>query len=399
MRMDQNPNTPFAGRAQHQQRRATIALEESLQQQLRTAHAAGAHLDLEVVIGTGSKCHLRVSTVNDGLLTGIMLVGFRFDSPAPLRRASRNPYLPYHHDRADDRRRVQHLSRPCNRPPSGWGMEVQASELIAALRASGDSLQTDLAGRLWRCQQGREDRRKGIITQWPPMCRSPACPYCRRWLSKIWRSRAAKQLAHADNNFCYLVTIVLAQTGTLDAIRDVVRQLRIDLRNLRDRNARLSQGWRSLEMLGQAEIDAMGPHDIILLPPQRRRVIEALPAFGGPSGYATWDQIVVWVTHVHIACHAPDIGQGDLYKALQRQWPGPVERVEVRAFLEGDAGDNAGRIISYASKHEMRVKLRDHCDIVWPLSVQAAYWGWLHGLRNGLAPLRVRIGRIGDASL
>ncbi len=73
--------TPFAGRAQHHQRRATIALEESLQQQLRTAHAAGAHLDLEVTIGTGSKCHLRVSAVKDGLLTGIMLVGFRYDLP------------------------------------------------------------------------------------------------------------------------------------------------------------------------------------------------------------------------------------------------------------------------------------------------------------------------------
>jgi hypothetical protein len=78
--MEQNLNTPFARRAQHQQRRATVALEECLQQQLQAARAIGAHLDLELIIATGTRCHLRVSTVADGLLTGIMLVGFRFDS-------------------------------------------------------------------------------------------------------------------------------------------------------------------------------------------------------------------------------------------------------------------------------------------------------------------------------
>ena len=257
-------------------------------------------------------------------------------------------------------------------------------ELITALRVSGDSVQIDLAGRLSRCQQGREDRRNGIILQWPPMCRSPTCTYCRRWLSKTWQARAASRMAHADNDDCYLVTIVLARSGSLDAIRDVVRQLRVDLRNLRDRNARLNRCWRSVEMIRQAEIKAMGPHDILLLPPQRRTVIEALPAFGSSFGYATWDQIVVWVTHVHIACYLPSVNPDELYKALQQQWPGPVKRVEVRAFLEGDAGDNAGKIIGgYACKHEMRVKLKDDFHLYWPVAVQAAYWGWLHGLRNG----------------
>ena len=151
-------------------------------------------------------------------------------------------------------------------------------------------------------------------------------------------------------------------------------------------------------MVGQVEVDALGPLDISDLPPQRRRVVENLPAFGGPSGYATYDQIVAWVSHVHIACHAPLLTRDDLLGAFRRQWPGPEERVDVRAFIEGDAGQNAGAIISYASKHDMRIRLKDGFDLCWPVAVQATYWGWLHGLRNGLAPLRVRIGPVGAKS-
>ena len=79
--MENNTCTTFAGGAQHQQRLATTALEQSLQRQLSTAHAAGRHFDLEVFLGLGMKCHLRVTEVGNGLLTGLMLFGFRGDSP------------------------------------------------------------------------------------------------------------------------------------------------------------------------------------------------------------------------------------------------------------------------------------------------------------------------------
>jgi hypothetical protein len=270
-----------------------------------------------------------------------------------------------------------------------------ASELIAALRASGDPDQIDLAGRLWRCQRGREDRRKGIPTHWPPMCRSPACPACRRWLSRSWRDRAAERMANADNNACHLITVMLARSGSLDAVRTLARQLRTELRNLRDRNARTDWRWRSVEMIGQIEVDAFGFDDIGLLPPQRRNVIETLPAFGG---CATCDQPVVWVPHVHIACHAPNLSEDDLHAAFARQWPGDPRRVDVRPFVEGEAGTNAAAIIGYACKHEMRIALKDGFDLCWPITVQATYWGWLHGLRNGLAPLRLRIGAMSENS-
>jgi hypothetical protein len=82
--MEQNTNTPFARRARHQQHRAAITLEKYLQHQLCGALATGTHLDLEVVIGTNFKFHLRVTAVDDGLLTGLMLIGFRHDLPRPL---------------------------------------------------------------------------------------------------------------------------------------------------------------------------------------------------------------------------------------------------------------------------------------------------------------------------
>ncbi len=253
-------------------------------------------------------------------------------------------------------------------------MEARASELIAALRGSGDPVQVDLASRLWRCQQGREDRRKEIQFDWPPMCRSPACPSCRRWLSKSWRTRAAERMAHADNRACRLVTTMLARFGDLDAVRDVARKLRTDLRNLRDRHARTDSRWRNVELIGQVEIDALGPDDIRLLPPRRKAVIETLPVFGGAYGYATYDQTVVWVPHVHIVCHAPNLSDDDLCDALRRQWPGDARREDVRPFLDGDAGENTAEIIGYTSKHEMRIALKDGFALCWPMSVQATYW-------------------------
>ena len=79
--MKQILDTHFTERAQHQQRRVNTALEESLQHQLRLAYATGTHLDLEVFVTTGFKFHMRVQAVDDGLLTGLMLHGFRFHSP------------------------------------------------------------------------------------------------------------------------------------------------------------------------------------------------------------------------------------------------------------------------------------------------------------------------------
>jgi hypothetical protein len=265
--------------------------------------------------------------------------------------------------------------------------EAEISSLIEALRRSGDLTQIDLAKRLWRCQQGRKDRRRGISASWPRLCRRPACASCRKFLAQGWRDWAAAQMANADNGSCYLVTIMVARSEALEVLPECVYGLRTALRNLRDRKARQDSCWGRVGLVGQVEIDALGVEDIYLLPPQRRMVIEALPVLGR-SDPSSRD---VWIPHLHIGCHAPGLDMADLELALERQWPG-AGRVDVRCFQDRSAGENAGRIIGYASKHMMRLALKDGFYDAWPYSVQARYWGWLHSLRQGLKPLRMKIG-------
>jgi hypothetical protein len=82
--MKQNSTTPVARRAQHQPRRDTFALEDIVQRQLNVARATDVDLDLEIVGRSGFKLHLRVIDVRDGLVIGIRLDGFGFDSPRSL---------------------------------------------------------------------------------------------------------------------------------------------------------------------------------------------------------------------------------------------------------------------------------------------------------------------------
>jgi hypothetical protein len=79
--MEQNHTTSVARRAQHQQRRDIVALEEIIQRDLLAARVAHANLDLEVCCRTGTKHHLRVTAIHDGLLVGTVLRGFRDDVP------------------------------------------------------------------------------------------------------------------------------------------------------------------------------------------------------------------------------------------------------------------------------------------------------------------------------
>ena len=267
-------------------------------------------------------------------------------------------------------------------------IEAEATDLVAALRDLGDD---DLAGRLWRCQQARMDKivaqRTGLRTGWPSMCRSVACPSCRRWLGRGWRERAGSHFAEARSPACSHVTIMLACTGALDTIRGVVRDLRVDLRNLRDRSAVRSSRWRSVSAYGLVEVDAHLRDDAMFLPPKRRAVVQELPCIG--SGPMTW------VPHVHLCVHHPRLDRAELRDALRTQWPGLWGRVDVRPFEVGDASVNAGNIAAYAAKMRMTTTLTDGIEESWPVAWRAAFWSWLCGLRAGLAPLRLRLGPFG----
>lgn len=270
-------------------------------------------------------------------------------------------------------------------------MEADITALIDALRIYGDIA---LASRLWCCQQQRREKRHaqraGLTTGWARLCRSPACASCRRWLGRSWRERAATKFADADNGSCSLATIVLARTGDLHAVRELVATTRIMLRNLRDRRARELRRWCDVSLYGLVELDAIHVDDLRYLPPLRRAVVEALPSYSHAAD-------VTWVPHTHISVCHPRLHHSELREALAQQWPGPVERVDVRPFNdEGDARTNAAEITAYSAKSTMRTTYTGGVQMAWPLSWQAAYWSWLCAMRRGLEPLRIRIAARGE---
>lgn len=271
-------------------------------------------------------------------------------------------------------------------------MEARTSELVAALRDSGDSVALDLACRLWQCQQQRHERRSGIRDRVDRPCRSIACEYCRRRRGREWRERAAAQMRHAEIEHSSMATVMLARTGDMEEVRDVVREFRVALRNLRARRAREDARWRSMSVVGLAEVDILAPEEITFLPPSRRLVVEQLPV----RSHSDDDQFTI-VVHVHLFVSHPAIPRHAVERVLMSQWLG-TGRVDVRALNDdgATAPEHAGGIIAYASKHSMVTKLDGCVESPVPTALQARYWSWLHGLRSGLAPLRVRMSAMRD---
>ena len=271
-------------------------------------------------------------------------------------------------------------------------MEMRVSSLIEALRSSGGHVEIDLAGRLWRCQQQRHERRRGLRDRVDRPCRSVACEYCRRWRAREWRERAAEQMSSAENAHSSMVTIMLERAGELSAVRDIIRDFRVALRNLRDRRARADGRWRKFAAVGLAELDFLEPGDLPLLPSMRRAVISALPV----RSHGDQGEVVV---HVHLAVSHPMIPRHAVERAFMQQWDG-AGRVDVGEFYaDVDGPENAAGIIAYAAKHRMVTTFHAGVEMPVPMSWQARYWGWLHGLGCGLAPLRVRMTPMRDPVL
>lgn len=264
-------------------------------------------------------------------------------------------------------------------------MEASVSTLIETLRGLGRPEHLDLAGRLWRCWRQRQERRDGLRDRVDRPCRSVACPHCRRGRGRQWRERAAEQMraAEADPAYTSSVTILLAQTGTLPAVRGVIEQLRDNLRALRDRRAKKDRRWRSVAVTGIVEIDLLEPFDLAILPPQRREAVGSLPVIDRSDD-------MICVPHLHCVVSHPGIPREVLRDELSAAWPGP-RRVDVKELRSDDVEQETKGVIGYAVKSTMKNSYRDRVTLPVCMTKQAMFWGWLHGLRSGIAPLRVRI--------
>jgi hypothetical protein len=264
--------------------------------------------------------------------------------------------------------------------------EAEQRELIAALQDSVEPIQHDLAGRLHRCQQAREARRRwhdcsAIMSgSSPQRCRLFSCSTCRRSIIRHWQNKARWQFAGAYNDNCSTAHITLARTSQVSAIRHIVLKARKDFGNLRTSMNRQQGGWRwqSLRVLGMVK-PKLTVTNVTALPAPDQPVLQS--AF-----LTTSSGTDLWQPCVHLLVHHPLLDRMELVRRTMRQWPG-AGCVNIVPFSPlRSAVDNAADIVGN-SLERFEPSVSDETDAIWPLHRRAEWHTWLFSQRRGLQPL------------
>jgi hypothetical protein len=116
---------------------------------------------------------------------------------------------------------------------------IAQQEVIDALDKIGEP---DLADRLERCMAARQQRHYG--DGWPYSCRSSACLWCRRAMTRGWWFGIREWSSVATSSLA--IILALSPAGLFDA----VLRLRRGLRDVRDRTARRWKRWRTIAFAG-----------------------------------------------------------------------------------------------------------------------------------------------------
>lgn len=131
------------------------------------------------------------------------------------------------------------------------GLRVASSEVVAALRDIGEM---HVADRLERCAVARSHRATHCR---PWTCRSAGCPWCCRALMRRWQATLFDKIGGGAD----VSTVVVHLDGSHGELRDVVRQFRRAMRDLRDRAGRRRRAWRTISVAG------------MFLPGARQRIV------------------------------------------------------------------------------------------------------------------------------
>ena len=273
-------------------------------------------------------------------------------------------------------------------------------ELIGALQELDTQPALDLALRLKSCRSARIARRGDMVSalRWGYRCRSVACWACARSRVKRKAGTVMRAFAEADNKDCSLLTVCLSRVLNLEALSQVVRDVRKDVRNTRDRCAIDNRRWHDVSLCGAVEVDAVGPEDVILLPPQRRALVPQLPIIGEGDG-SVW-----WLPHIHLSVHHPALDRSELLQVFRTRYPGPC-RVDLKPFYaetQPQDGFTAAEVNAFYTASYALVQV---CETVmtdpygrdramsspWPLAWQAAYFAWLHQCGRSLQSLQVMV--------
>jgi ribosomal protein S12 len=271
----------------------------------------------------------------------------------------------------------------------------QADVELAAIFAGSDNGRLRiLAERMARCRQSRaeksrsRDLRSAVRQGWGYQCKTVTCSACRRAHHvRKWQRKVHARFAGADNELCSHVTVHLARVGDLDGVRGMVQSARRACRDVRDRQARQDCRWRTVEMAGLVEVDAMVTADVPLLLSDRAEMLPNLPL-------VSTTRSTMWLPHLHAAVYHPGVGRAELQAALESRWDGP-HRVDVKPFHDDKpAGENAADVFGYASKFDASTNTHG-IEEPWPAPRCAEWWDWLHSLQRGIDALRISLKPMG----
>jgi hypothetical protein len=181
----------------------------------------------------------------------------------------------------------------------------------------GSPIADDLAGRIDSCVAGRKEEwrwraggthlgRSGF-----QRCGRLACPFCHPAVARRAMAKASSVFSTAGNEHASLVTIHLARTGDLNALRYIVGDARRKLRDCRDAAARKWERWGGVQMLGYVEVGAVSEPDIQFLPPELREAVLSSPMISCMGPIRTGCPIsTCW-----------SVTRGSVERSFRRSWP------------------------------------------------------------------------------
>lgn len=226
----------------------------------------------------------------------------------------------------------------------------------------------------------------GSATEWKNVkrCGAVACATCRARYTSRQVAAVQEAFEGAGNDNLAFVSIILGLTSWTGDIGDIFIQGRRKLRNIIDKNRRVSEKWQGLSIVGWMEVDAFDPHRFADLPPDKKVQLEAigLPWIGaGPT----------WVVTIHALVNLAGVDRYRLAEELRRGWKAPTQ-VDVRQFDESKNPDtNINSLVRYCLKHRTATATTVCYAEPWDMSWRTEYYEYLDSWSPGFKSLRVWI--------
>lgn len=267
-----------------------------------------------------------------------------------------------------------------------WKRELERFERLKAVLAESAEGSVDwlLSQMMARC---------GVDWHGRYVCRSPACPSCRRRAIRRQQKETRAIFAGIPNEELAFVSIVIGGTADIHDVALLLRKGQQDLRNRLRACRRLSSRWDNCAIRGWHEVDAVFPEQTPLLAKERADLISALAPISA-------DQVgPTWFGTIHAIVYVGDVTIGEFSDAMRQQWP-LARQVDVRPFHRHQrVEDNLDRLVSYSLKFTCATdvpasvwggKMHD----AWPPSAEAELCLLLHhGRRNAFEQMRFFIGQ------